>query len=628
MPTHPFLPLVPQWNVFTDELLSCLDYSEGHFPMFRDHKRKWRLASQIAKDWDLLEIGLRRLVRGLIEAADPGEVLLSEQFSMWTYPAHYGYKRPHNSSESLQRAAAASRDAFLPLLATGTLALTCLERRKRIDPGFVWREKMIKKSHSHPEWLSSFERAYSVGKKVRRVGGILDASRPETRPRIRGLVSLYSALNVGIVIYWGSHVNFPNTYLRSILLDERSLDPISVDRSWKIQQEEALGFAMLVPSNDELNILRQTRGYSPACDGNVDGVPPQEQLVYRDLSGRHEDTASGSSTLEAMTNRSLDDDDDDDDDLLEPNSGQLPGETWQQFFTRRDERRTGRKESPLQRQTRVNREKEAVAKRCPGKKGPSIWYWRQRGPHRVRTLLTRRQHEDHWNFYGRDQKRFDGWSNCWDICSEFGEFDSENDDDFDDTPAIVPLTDENPTPDNAPALVAFSADVPKSNDNPPSKPAPPKDRDLVEDGELEEETLSIELNDSSGALGVLVSAKDYGITYRVEDLGMAVETVAYERYGFTGEPVDLGPADERMDWVSTLRLLGNERWTDNVNNDIFKEEPPAEDMQVQLRRHIYLLSRSKADSFQTIPSLDLTNYHNFIHKNDAWEFSVRKVEVD
>ncbi|KAJ8080016.1 hypothetical protein PM082_016842 [Marasmius tenuissimus] len=36
-------------------------------------------------------------------------------------------------------------------------------------------------------------------------------------------------------------------------------------------------------------------------------------------------------------------------------------------------------------------------------------------------LENRHEHKDYWLLYGPDQMRFDGWANCWDICTEFGD---------------------------------------------------------------------------------------------------------------------------------------------------------------------------------------------------------------
>ena len=110
---------------------------------------------------------------------------------------------------------------------------------------------------------------------------------------------------------------------------------------------------------------------------------------------------------------------------IERGSGQLPGETWRAFFTRRkqdDEKRRAR-ESDYERQQRENRERASNPAMGPGKQGAKVWYWEMVDGFRMRTLLTRRRVEDEWSVYSRVQKIFNGFRNEWDMCTEFGEDD-------------------------------------------------------------------------------------------------------------------------------------------------------------------------------------------------------------
>ena len=110
---------------------------------------------------------------------------------------------------------------------------------------------------------------------------------------------------------------------------------------------------------------------------------------------------------------------------IERGSGQLPGETWRAFFTRRkqdDEKRRAR-ESDYERQQRENRERASNPAMGPGKQGAKVWYWEMVDGFQMRTLLTRRRMEDEWSVYSRVQKIFNGFRNEWDMCTEFGEDD-------------------------------------------------------------------------------------------------------------------------------------------------------------------------------------------------------------
>ena len=157
-----------------------------------------------------------------------------------------------------------------------------------------------------------------------------------------------------------------------------------------------------------------------------------------------------------------------------------------------------------------------------------------------------------------------------------------------------------------------------------------EDGEMVEDGGIVQEiSTNDELKESADALGLLRSEKDYQPMYKVEDLGLSLATVAYERYGFTGHPVDSGPPAEQMDWDTVRKLLGNGKWLQNAANEIFKEtEELSDDVRNDLMRHLFLIGQTNPESFQNIPSLDLADPSNLIHSVVSWEFSVRKVQVD
>ena len=78
---------------------------------------------------------------------------------------------------------------------------------------------------------------------------------------------------------------------------------------------------------------------------------------------------------------------------VEPNSRQCPGESMRAYFQCRKERhqRLMEKETPLQKQARLSRERSQATKQDPGKKGPKVYYWEQKGEFniRIRTHLTR-----------------------------------------------------------------------------------------------------------------------------------------------------------------------------------------------------------------------------------------------
>ncbi|KAF9254867.1 hypothetical protein L218DRAFT_1009201 [Marasmius fiardii PR-910] len=196
--THPFLPLVPQWNVFRGPLFGCLDYRDGHFPYYQDGKI-WRLAQEVVRKWDNLEYYLKMLVLAMLETAQADDSVMTSQFSLWSLPASYHYKKRHNSLQDLQKAAASSRDAFLPLIAAGTLGYRWCMHRERTRNDIGWRARLQNRYNIHPQWFDDFASSEANSPDVLRAGGIID-TRARNAPV---LMQLYVGLNIPICLYWG-----------------------------------------------------------------------------------------------------------------------------------------------------------------------------------------------------------------------------------------------------------------------------------------------------------------------------------------------------------------------------------------------------------------------------------------
>ena len=150
---------------------------------------------------------------------------------------------------------------------------------------------------------------------------------------------------------------------------------------------------------------------------------------------------------------------------VEPGSGQLPGETWQAFFVRcaQDDEKRKAHENDHERQQREGRERASDPGKGPGKRGAKVWYWEEVDGFRVRTLLTRARVDDEWGLYSKVQKRFSGFRNEWDMCTEFDEDDLMGDADMDsDSEPILPIGPSKPR----------RADPSQSCSPPPSQPWP------------------------------------------------------------------------------------------------------------------------------------------------------------
>ncbi|KAG6807224.1 hypothetical protein H0H92_008358 [Tricholoma furcatifolium] len=133
-------------------------------------------------------------------------------------------------------------------------------------------------------------------------------------------------------------------------------------------------------------------------------------------------------------------------------SGQKHGEDWRTFFKRREEGNKAREmaEEPKQKQSRLQREQHASHHLCPGRKGSRVFYWEDMDGFRIRRAAGRKRYDLIWEDYRNSQRRYDGFRDEWDLCTEFGDEDdpanSVRDDDDSDYDA-----DDLPTelfPDN------------------------------------------------------------------------------------------------------------------------------------------------------------------------------------
>jgi hypothetical protein len=123
-------------------------------------------------------------------------------------------------------------------------------------------------------------------------------------------------------------------------------------------------------------------------------------------------------------------------------------QTWHKFFAARDERHAQKLmyESPEDCQRRLNRQRK------PPTKNTKVFRWivslHGDPSKRVRTLITKKEHEDWFDYYGPKQIRYDAWENEWDLCTEFGDDDDDRDESDDCTmESIDPnLYDELPSP--------------------------------------------------------------------------------------------------------------------------------------------------------------------------------------
>ncbi len=120
---------------------------------------------------------------------------------------------------------------------------------------------------------------------------------------------------------------------------------------------------------------------------------------------------------------------------------QRPGETYQQYFIRHQQRNEARMktETAQDKAVRANQERSAAGRQYPGRKGPAVYYWESdSNGFRVRTLQTRAEAQKLWGLYSGAGKIFDSFANEWDCCMLFGDDDSDMDTDDDGNFLSIP----------------------------------------------------------------------------------------------------------------------------------------------------------------------------------------------
>jgi hypothetical protein len=104
---------------------------------------------------------------------------------------------------------------------------------------------------------------------------------------------------------------------------------------------------------------------------------------------------------------------------------------WEAFFAAREERSRGilAKETPNERQTRLNRERKPPTKSAE----VFLWEWSADGAiELVRRRVSKKEREDVLGNYSNLQCKYDAVFNIWDVCDYFGPDDPDDDDDDSD----------------------------------------------------------------------------------------------------------------------------------------------------------------------------------------------------
>ena len=265
-------------------------------------------------------------------------------------------------------------------------------------------------------------------------------------------------------------------------------------------------------------------------------------------------------------------------------SGQRPEETMEQFFERRRQRdeRYRCNETAERRRAREDRERSNAKRPFPGKKGPSVFKWEDVDGYRIRTPVPRRQVENQWNSrWTAREKIYNGFDNCWDCCSLFGDDDESDAMNLSPSPSPSPGPPAQPQTPHPPSpqvqfselavahssashpdpqnLTSLSLSLTEVLSTPADRHAEPVLDDNSDDAQMEAD----DLYDASSK--DVLAANSFQLVIFSASKAETVEDLIYYRYGFdlhdhpySGVPASIQQVTFR-DWQEVCRSVGGQR---------------------------------------------------------------------
>ena len=358
------------------------------------------LRSDIRESWHSLENALKNVCEVLLQSVWGQPEAQFPFEAHWRTPHSCGYRQAHRTSEGARRAALRSRDACALLLSRCTMAIALCSRVPEDPPRWV---RILTTNGIPSAWID-----------VLRESVVADLS-----PNLRAgaFIDPYGMTE------WVQHVpcmiraNLP-VYIR--WKPQESTSPVLQRYPFLRPYLPPLG-PLPQPVEQSLHDLRFTwaRVKPIAADG--------WQVDHASSGSAPQGSTEGPSNVVGPK---------------KPHGpGQLPGETWQQFF----DRRTRRNQSLAARATPETLAAQgARLTRASGYARPTrptrVFLWKEAGdlddtlpvedlslP--VRTVVSRKSVGAIWPMYSDRQKRYDSWADEWDICPQLAPEDTYEEDD-------------------------------------------------------------------------------------------------------------------------------------------------------------------------------------------------------
>ncbi|KAF8574430.1 hypothetical protein K439DRAFT_1624325 [Ramaria rubella] len=301
---------------------------------------------------NLIEIGLQCISQALFLASGFWLLLY---FDFFPSPTSKGYLWTHRSPELAEKQALISRDAFVPLMAMCSMAITLYSFTPLGGlPKLHWLEYLTKtmKPPPHPVWLRNIEQSpiARLDLLYPQAGVIIDV----VSCQYLNWVSIMMAHNIPIWFYWGK-------------VDSPLANPARKD------------ICAHQPTPEQIRSAH-----------NAGTLPMDAEAVALVRKEQRPD----------------------------PKSCQRPGETWQDFFIRQEQRNAKIEacEDEKAKQARLQRQANAGH---PGRRGAHVYVWMDVDGFLVRTRLTHGEVDDWWDNFKTTQQHYNGFADKWDLCEDF-----------------------------------------------------------------------------------------------------------------------------------------------------------------------------------------------------------------
>lgn len=453
-------------------------------PVRNERDRTFHLPRDLVISWVSLELNLRAICRAMLAVIPSRWHLLPTAFHLPLHPKQKGYDRiaGHKTSEAALASLIATREAFDDLMAATTMFYMICKSLEAENPSFSWREAVEEKTQIHPQWLSDLEESIVGDLELQRRGGRISIPPGVVDHPLLRLLPVLEKANMTLVIYWGEIVVPPvasktskdlglvptETELVDLLVKEaewwrwkRNKTAVEVYSSYfqaqphppaPVYSSQVPRTPLFLPSpsqtpSAQASALRRAEPLflsSPSPTPFPEERPPPVKI----------ENAPRCTTPEFPP--------------VQPGSGQRPGEHWSDFFTRRQESNARKltTESAKQKASRLARQIHAEKNMPPGRKGANVFRWEDLEGFRVRRPAGFSNYDTLWEMYPDAQRRYDGFYNEWDVCTEFG--DDEDPDPEDEfyaywlngaPPVEVELPPDDEEPDHQEGEFASRADL-------------------------------------------------------------------------------------------------------------------------------------------------------------------------